>query len=421
MIRRFQREARAAAAIETSHIVQVLDTGTDASSGTIYMVMELLRGEDLKQLLARLGKLSPELSLRLVGQAAIGIRKAHEAGVIHRDIKPANLFLTRQDSGEITVKVVDFGIAKIKADMASSSDAGLTHTGGILGSPIYMSPEQAKSHKAIDHRTDIWSLGVVLYQAMTGQPPHPAESLASLVLAICLEPAPPIQDLAPWVPPGVALIVHRALAMNPEARFPSVAAMLEAIRQEMPDGFALHEDALVPLTKAQQAYVAPRVVLSSEITRSPLSSIIEGTSLPENTMTSGETWLGAAQKTHSSRATPGRSQLVPALALAAAIGGGAVAAYKLVGGGPAAAPSSGVVVAALPPVSAPPASAPPAPTMTSIVVTRGPQVVETAPSASAAAPPSASSAPPGALKRPPPTATPKATKTQLPPKEDLGL
>lgn len=115
MVQRFQREARAAGSIETPHIVTVFDTGTDAASGVVYMVMELLRGEDLQQLLQRLGKIPPELALRLVGQACVGLGKAHEAGVIHRDIKPANLFLSQPESGEVIVKVVDFGIAQIKA------------------------------------------------------------------------------------------------------------------------------------------------------------------------------------------------------------------------------------------------------------------------------------------------------------------
>jgi eukaryotic-like serine/threonine-protein kinase len=350
MVRRFQREARAAGSIETPHIVQVLDTGTDAGSGVIYMVMELLRGEDLQQLMKRLGKLSPQLSLRLVGQACIGLGKAHEAGVIHRDIKPANLFLSRHENGEITVKVVDFGIAKIKVDVAAAEEAELTRTGGMLGSPLYMSPEQATGRKTIDHRTDIWSLGVVLYQALTGQVPHPAEVIGALVMAICTEPAPPIQDLAPWVPPEIALLVHRSLAIDQDARFPSVLAMLEAIRKTVPEGLTIHADALVPLTEAQQAYVAPRAVLRREMTRAPSASAAGLTSPSESASPGGEAGLSVSQGADPARVTRGRALLVPALALSAVLGGG-FAVYKLAVHVPAAAPSSGLAVAALPPVA----------------------------------------------------------------------
>jgi serine/threonine protein kinase len=197
LVTRFQREARAAGSSETTHIAQVFDTGTDPSTGVIYMAMELLRGEDVQQLLKRLGKLPLGLALRLVGQASIGLGKAHGAGVIHRDIKPANLFLSRLDSGEIILKVVDFGIAKM-VDPVNQEETGLTVTGGMLGSPLYMSPEQAKGRKDIDHRTDIWSLGVVLYKALTGQVPHAGhDTVLTLMMALCTEPAPPIQDLAP--------------------------------------------------------------------------------------------------------------------------------------------------------------------------------------------------------------------------------
>jgi eukaryotic-like serine/threonine-protein kinase len=366
MVQRFHREARAAGSIETPHIVQVFDTGTDADTGVIYMVMELLRGEDLQQLLKRLGKLPPRLALRLLGQTCLGLRKAHEAGVVHRDIKPANIFLSQHESGEVTVKLVDFGIAKIKVDVAISGEAGLTRTGGMLGSPLYMSPEQMTGRKSIDHRTDIWSLGVVLYQALTGQVPHPAESLGALVITVCFEPAPPVQDLAPWVPPEIAQIVHRALAIQEKARFPSVAEMLEAIRQLTPDGFSLHAGAIVPLTEAEQEVVAPRAVLSPEITRAPSSSAAALTPLPENALPGGEAGLSVSQGAATLRAAPGRALLIPALALSAVIGGGLVI-YKLTGRGPTASPSGeeiGEARSAVAPSSSPivaPAPPPPPP------------------------------------------------------------
>ena len=142
----------------------MLDAGVDRDSGLPFLVMEYLAGADMSALLKRLGKLAPDLALRIVAQASLGLQKAHDAGVIHRDIKPANLFLAQRDAGEIVVKLLDFGIAKLTMEQAEDAEsAALTRTGSVLGSPLYMSPEQARGNsKNIDSRADIWSLGVVL-------------------------------------------------------------------------------------------------------------------------------------------------------------------------------------------------------------------------------------------------------------------
>src|SRR5580700_6132377 len=141
---RFRREVRATSALVTPHVVTVLDAGTDGATGDPYIVMELLVGEDLKQLVQRLGPIQPDVALRIVAQACAGLRAAHEAGIIHRDIKSANLFLARGGDGDVTIKIVDFGIAKVVAGSgAGGQSTELTHTGSMLGSPRYMSPEQA--------------------------------------------------------------------------------------------------------------------------------------------------------------------------------------------------------------------------------------------------------------------------------------
>ncbi|HTN88848.1 MAG TPA: serine/threonine-protein kinase, partial [Sorangium sp.] len=167
---RFEREAKAASAVQTEHIVRVLDAGVDRETGSPFLVMELLRGEDLAELLDRLGPLPPGLALRIVAQACVGLQKAHAAGVLHRDIKPANLFLARrEEGGGIVVKLLDFGVAKIRPVHDPRRDTtGLTRSGHVLGTPRYMSPEQARGIKDVDHRTDLWSLGVVLYRALAG-------------------------------------------------------------------------------------------------------------------------------------------------------------------------------------------------------------------------------------------------------------
>jgi serine/threonine-protein kinase len=282
IVGRFQREAKAAGAIDTQHICQVLDTGTDPESGSPFMVMELMTGEDVQQLLQRTGPVAPELALRIVGQACLGLAKAHEVDVVHRDIKPANLFLARRDGGEVLVKLLDFGIAKVKMEQAQSAEnAGLTRTGMMLGSPLYMSPEQARGAKSIDHRTDLWSLGVVLYQTLTGRTPFQhIDALGELIMAICSEPPRPVQELAPWVEPEVAEIVHRALQAKVDQRFQSAMAMHEAIRSLLPNGVSIEESMLVGITEEQRAHVARRVTVPPPPAPTPSMLPPPGASLP---------------------------------------------------------------------------------------------------------------------------------------------
>jgi eukaryotic-like serine/threonine-protein kinase len=263
-VSRFQREAKAAGSIDTQHIAQVLDAGTDGATGAPYLVMEYLKGEDLQQLLKRVGPLPPEIALRIVAQACIGLGKAHEARVIHRDIKPANLFLALQEEGEILVKILDFGIAKIKPDEARGAETtGLTRTGGLLGSPFYMSPEQVRGSKEIDYRTDLWSLGIVLYHALSGRVPHgDVEGFGELIMALCSEAPRPVQRFAPWVPKEVAAVVHGALGIDPDHRYPSAAAMLDAIKPLLAGGFRLSAPELGGLSEAQRAVVAPKLETS---------------------------------------------------------------------------------------------------------------------------------------------------------------
>ncbi|WP_437493929.1 serine/threonine-protein kinase [Sorangium sp. So ce1014] len=256
---RFQREARAAAGIETPHIVRLLDAGTDPVTGSPYLVMEYLEGEDLGQLLHRLGPLRPDVALRVVVQACLGLQKAHEARVIHRDIKPANVFLARSGDGEIVVKLLDFGIAKIKPSEGGAT-TGLTTTGKMLGSPLFMAPEQIEDIRTVDYRTDIWSLGVLLYAALAGNAPrHDIASIARLFVLLCTEPAPPIQDVAPWVPREIAAVVHRALQLKMDDRFQGAEEMLAAMHPLLPDGHALRQEALVAVTDGERAVLAPRL------------------------------------------------------------------------------------------------------------------------------------------------------------------
>lgn len=230
---RFRREARAAAAVETPHAVQVLDAGKDERTGRNYIAMELLRGEDLSVVLKRVHALPVGVALAIVGQACRGLAAAHAVGVLHRDLKPSNLFLVTDDSGRITVKLVDFGIAKITKDEKLTT---ITRTGQLVGTPLYLSPEQARGVPRLDPAADVFSMGVVLYKTLCGTTPHALDvGLLDFVIRICSEPAPSLRGRAPWVPAPVAAVVHRALCLDPDDRYPDAAALLAAIESLQPD------------------------------------------------------------------------------------------------------------------------------------------------------------------------------------------
>jgi serine/threonine-protein kinase len=257
--------------MDSPHIVGVLDSGTDSATGSLYLVMEYLEGEDLQRLLERVGALEPDVGLRIAGQALLGLVDAHAVGIIHRDIKPGNLFLARTGDGTVSVKVLDFGIAKMrKGPLQYEQSTGLTATGGFLGSPRYMSPEQVQSSKDVDPRSDVWSVGCVLYRALAGEPPHrwSGNAIGRLIVAICRVPAPRLSERAPWVTAEVEVVVHGALEIDLVRRTPSAGAMLDAIRALTPGGFALREEmlagvgaeklaALVDIAKVRQGAEGP--------------------------------------------------------------------------------------------------------------------------------------------------------------------
>ena len=262
LLSRFEREVRAARALDTPHVVRAIDAGRDGDEGLPFLVMEVLEGEDVRAVLKRLGPIRPDLAVRIVAQTCRGLEVAHAQGIVHRDVKPANLFLTSGlRTGERTVKILDFGIAKLAPDPESMAQAGeltsLTQTGSMLGSPLYMAPEQARGHKHIDGRADLWSLGVVLYQALTGVTPHrDSGALGDLIIAICTEPAERVERLAPWVPPAVAAVVHRALDLDPTQRFQSAAEMHAALVALLPPSEAnavILEPMLVPMPEPERA------------------------------------------------------------------------------------------------------------------------------------------------------------------------
>ena len=232
-VKRFRREAQAAFGLKSEHVARVIDIGV-LETGAPYMVMEYLEGSDLSQVLRQRGPLALEEAVEYVLHACEGIAEAHAAGIVHRDLKPANLFLTSAADGTPTVKVLDFGIiSKPSTSEPPSSGAepemALTRTAMVLGSPLYMSPEQMRSARTVDARADIWSLGAILYQLLTGRVPFETTSLAELILMINGERPPPPAFFRPDLPPAMEAAILRCLEKNREDRFATIAELAEAI------------------------------------------------------------------------------------------------------------------------------------------------------------------------------------------------
>jgi serine/threonine-protein kinase len=220
-VERFRREATAAAQIKSPHVSQVFDHGI-MHDGTPYIVMELLEGEDLRQRLKRTGPLDLREAASIVTQVAKALNRAHQLGIVHRDIKPDNIFLLDMD-GELLVKVLDFGIAK------SHADVHMTATGSMVGTPLYMSPEQLLSSKHVDFRSDLWSLGVVAYRMLTGSPPFTGDTIGAISVAVHDGTFAPPSTLRPGLPPAIDAWALRALRHDPAERFGSAKQMAEEL------------------------------------------------------------------------------------------------------------------------------------------------------------------------------------------------
>lgn len=223
---RFEREAQAAGRIGSEHIVEVLDLG-DLPGGERYMVMEFLEGESLRDRMAR-GPLSPRAIATLTIGMLEGLRAAHAAGIVHRDFKPDNVFLLTTRSGTPDfVKIVDFGISKFSS---LGGEFSMTRTGAVMGTPYYMAPEQARGGAGIDHRVDLYAIGVILYQAVVGKVPFDAETFNELLFKIVLESPPPLTERVPSIDPHFAALVEKAMARDAAARFQTAEEFQSAMR-----------------------------------------------------------------------------------------------------------------------------------------------------------------------------------------------
>ena len=232
-LERFQREARAAARIRSEHVCRVLDVGMLAA-GTPYLVMEYLEGCDLADELSRRGRLPAGEAIGYVLEACEALAEAHVAGIIHRDLKPANLFLAHRSNGTRCLKLLDFGVSKSMAG-GSLAQLSLTKTSSIVGSPIYMSPEQLNSAKDVDARTDIWALGALTYELITGRPPFFGETIPQLVSQVLNSEPPTLAELGVTVPGGLEGAIRRALSKSRDRRYASVGEFATALGPFAPD------------------------------------------------------------------------------------------------------------------------------------------------------------------------------------------
>jgi eukaryotic-like serine/threonine-protein kinase len=339
MVERFLREGRTAIKIRSEHCVRVLDVGT-LDGGQPYMVMEYMEGRDLEATIRASGPLPVEDAVDFVLQAGEALAEAHALGTVHRDIKPANLFVTRRADGTASVKVLDFGISKAAGP---AGNMGMTSTQAVMGSPLYMSPEQMRSSKDVDARSDIWALGTVLYEALAGAPPFDGETVTALIIKITQDQPPPVRLRRPDIPPPLEVAIGTALEKDRARRFQTMADFAAA---------------LAPFGSASAASSADRIarVLGAPRPRQPSSANLAA--------------LGAApaaaqtQGTHAvtgARAASGESR-TPLIAgiLVATLAVAGIASVALLRRSPASPSAAAGAALPLPPQSgAPPTATPP--------------------------------------------------------------
>lgn len=228
VVARFAREARAAARIKSEYVARTLDVGK-LDNGCPYIVMEYLEGVDLSHRIAERGPLPVGEAVQLILQACDALTEAHALGIIHRDLKPSNLFVTRRRDGTEVTKMLDFGISKLSPTDGSSPELSMTRTTSVMGSPLYMSPEQLVASRNVDPRSDIWALGVTLYEALAGKPPFGGDSLPELCAKVMTQPAPPLVALRPELPLKLEAVVMRCLAKEPAQRYASAVELAAAL------------------------------------------------------------------------------------------------------------------------------------------------------------------------------------------------
>jgi serine/threonine-protein kinase len=409
---RFLREARACVRIDSEHVARVLDVGT-LPSGTPFMVMEYLEGEDLSQVLARRGQLPVQETVGFVLEACEAVAEAHSLGMVHRDLKPANLFLAKRPSGKPAVKVLDFGISKIPT---TERDHAITRTAAMVGSPLYMSPEQMMSSDKVTSRSDIWSLGIVLYELLGQRLPFPGDTMPELIANILRTEPAPLGALREDIPTELLTAIDTCLQKDPERRYANVAELARALAPFGPRRAAQSVERIEMVLGLRTASVQPPA-MPAEARTQPLPPGVSASDLGPM----------AAQEQADVPAGVRRRRLPFALAAIAAGGLAIAAGVVLVARShpPAAAPPASSPSAALPVplpiVSAPDVPAPPAPPAPPIASAGVPSDLPSAtPASEGATAPTASVARPrttgtsGPSPRPVPSTIPAASASTPP-------
>ncbi|MFO0569784.1 MAG: protein kinase [Polyangiaceae bacterium] len=355
---RFRREARAAVKIRSEHVARVLDVGT-ADDGVPYMVMEYLEGHDLGHELVLRGQLPVAEAVGYVLQACEAVAEAHASGIVHRDLKPANLFLAHRADGSRLVKVLDFGISK-SVTGGSSADLSLTATSALIGSPLYMSPEQMHSAKTVDSRTDLWALGAILFQLLANRPPYVAESIPQLCNALLNELPPPLSQFRNDVPEALQVVVAKALAKDRAERWQSVGEMALALVPFAPDARVHAERASrVSATLTSHASLAgavpnPDVAVAAISTAS--ESLANQATEVSGSKAAAERTLDSWGKTGGPGASPSKKTKLLTLAGVGVLAAVALVVWGVTHTSASANPSASPAVAAPPPPVAPPTS-----------------------------------------------------------------
>lgn len=293
---RFLREAKAVVRLRNEHVAKVYDVGT-LETGEPYIVMEHLEGCDLAALVKQRRLVPAGEAAAWVLQACEGLAEAHAIGIVHRDIKLANLFVTRGPSGGPLVKVLDFGVSK--SNPLGDSEHEMTRTASMLGSPRFMSPEQMRDPRAVDPRSDIWSLGVVLYRLVSGRPPFEADTLGRLLTMVMHEQETPLSSLCKDLPPGFEHVVARCLQKNPAARFKNVADLAYALVPFLADPVRARSTA-DRIAAVLRSPTPPPATDGPERRSTPMGPVDNGTAAPwvgtrpRRTPSASTVWLGVA-------------------------------------------------------------------------------------------------------------------------------
>jgi serine/threonine-protein kinase len=400
-VERFLREARAAVKLKSEHVAKVLDVGR-LETGSPYMVMEFLEGMDLGAVIEQNGPLPVPVACDYVIQACEALAEAHSIGIVHRDVKPQNLFLTRAVGGSALVKVLDFGISKFQ--QGTSGNQALTRTTSVMGSPLYMSPEQMRSSKLVDPRSDIWALGVILYELLTARVPFEAETMPELCLKVVGEPPQPIQHSRPDLPAHLVAVIDRCLQKDPNGRFANTGELASALEPFAPAG-------------SHRAAERARMVLSGSSTGPmPSQALVSRPSMPS--AATAAAWGGA--KTELDRTGGNAKKGFPVLPVALAglvVVGGAIAVVAVVASKSKTPPAPTATAAAN--------SAPPPPATTAAATTTPSATAASTATAAGTATTSATASASATTSTKPtakPTATiavPTAKPTSKPPDDDI--